>query len=137
MDAVITTIPMDQQDSFGQYVIPPGHIHVFPFEISMFSSVTLEMTHIFPNSQDFSIVAWITEKPLDGLVLNQQVGHFKLIRRQTVFEIHDAFLKQEDDDRLFLQSGRTYYVNVKNLQNRQNAYELFLDPAVTPAPPPP
>lgn len=132
MDSVITNISMDQQDSFGQYVILPGHIHVFSFQIPMFGSVKLEMTHIFPNSQDFSICAWITEEPLDGMVLQQGVGHFKLIRRQSLFEIHDEFLKGKDDDRLFLKSGRTYYVNVKDLQNRQNAYELFLD-AVQPS----
>lgn len=132
MSAVITTIPMDQQDSFGQYQILPGHIHVFPFQIPMFGSIKLEMTHIYPNSQDFSICTWITEEPLDGMVLQQGVGHFKLIRRQSIFEIYDSFLEGEDDDRLFLKSGRTYYVNVKDLQNRQNAYELFLD-AVQPS----
>lgn len=137
MDAVINTFQPDQRDSFGQYVILPGHIHIFPFTVPMFGKVSLELTHILTNSQDFSICAWVSERPLDRMVLQQGIGHFKLIRRQTIFEINDQFLKQGDDDhRLFLESGRTFYVNVKDLQNRQNAYELFLEESASNTPPP-
>jgi len=136
MDAVINTFQPDQRDSFGQYVILPGHIHVFPFTIPLFGKVCLELTHILPNSQDFSIDAWISEEPLDELVLRDGIGHFRLIRRQTVFHIHDETLRQGDhDSRLFLKSGIPYYVNVKDLQNRKNAYELFIEEVAHHSPP--
>lgn len=118
---VITQRTVDERDSFGQYALLPNHIHVFEFTVPMFGSITIGHAHILPNSQDFSIDYWISEEPLD----QRRFSHVKLIRRKVETTYHCSFLKaNEDDNRYFLQSGRTYYVNVKNLQNSRNAYEL-------------
>jgi hypothetical protein len=125
MDTIITQYAVDQRDPYGQYAILPGHTHVFELRVPMFGSVELTVAHILPNSQDFSIDVWISEEPLDGLVLNPGFGHHRAKRRADKFMIHDSFLKVDrEDDRLFLDSHKTYYVNVKNLQNRKNAYQL-------------
>lgn len=118
---VITTYSPEERDSFGQYSILPGHIHCFAFAVPMFGSVTIGHAHILPNSQDFSLDTWVSEKPLDG----RRYSHVKLIRRRVDFTYHCSFLKANvEDERLFLKSGQTYYVNIKNLQNSRNAYEL-------------
>lgn len=124
----ITNYSPNQRDTFGQYEILPGHVHVFSFSIPLLGSIDIEAAHILPNSQDFSIDLWISSDPLDGLLLGQDIGHFALIRRQTQFQIYDEFLKTGDEDqRLFLSSGRTFFINIKNLQNRKNAYELHIE----------
>lgn len=118
---LITTFAPEQRDSFGQYMILPGNLHVFPFTVPMFGSITIGHAHILPNSQDFSIDGWVSEQPLDG----RRYGHFKLMRRRIEVTYHCSFLKaDEEDTRYFLDSGKTYYANVKNLQNARNAYEL-------------
>ena len=125
MSSVITIIKPDQRDNYGQYRILPGHIQVFEFSIPLLGSLEIKIAHILPNSQDFSIDFWISEKPLDGLVLGQGFGHHKAHRRADKFVIYDSYLRANDeDDRLFLQSTRTYYLNAKNLQNKYNAFEL-------------
>lgn len=125
MGPEITLISLDQRDSYGQYRILPGHTNVFEFSIPMLGSLEIRIAHIFPNSQDFSIDLWISERPLDGLVLEQGFGHHAANRRADKFEIFDILLKANDEDRrLFLDSSKTYYMNVKNLQNKANAYEL-------------
>lgn len=124
---VITTIEPESRDSFGQYSILPGHIHVFPFTVPLLGQLTVGYGHILPNSQDFSIDGWISREPIDDRVL----GHFKLMRRRIDIQIFCSLLRADDDDtRIFLDSNRTYYVNIKNLQNARNAYELnFLLPS--------
>lgn len=102
----------------------------------MFGKVQLSIAHILPNSQDFSIDFWISEEPLDGLVLEHGFGHHRAKRRADKFDIYDSFLRTGDtDERLFLDSHKTYYVNVKNLQNHKNAYELDFFEDGTPPPP--
>ena len=124
----VTIIQPEQRDSFGPYRILPGHIHVFAFTVPLFGSVTLEIAHVLPNSQDFSLDFWISEEPLDGLLLQTGFGHFRAKRRADRFEIFDSFLRtSEDDERLFLDSHKTCYINAKNLQNRHNTYELTFE----------
>ena len=133
MGPEITIIKPEERDSYGQYRILPGHTNIFEFSVPMFGSLEVKIAHILPNSQDFSIDCWISETPLDGLVLGQGFGHHKAHRRADKFEFYDSYLRaDEDDPRLFLDSFRTYYMNVKNLQNRINAYELDF---VIPTPP--
>jgi len=122
MDSFITsTFAPDQRDSFGQYMILPNHIHSFEFTVPLLGSTTIGHTHILPNSQDFSLDTWISDDPLDG----QHFSHVKLVRRLIEKTYYCPLLKTGPrDDRLFLQSNQVYYVNIKNLQNSQNAYEL-------------
>lgn len=94
----------------------------------MFGSIKIGVSHIMPNSQDFSIDIWASEEILDKLVLAQGMGHFKAKRRVEEYEIFCSFLKRdEEDDRLFLPTHQPYFLNVKNLQNRVNAYQLNWD----------
>lgn len=124
----ITRFGPEDRDSFGQYEIPPNNIHIFSFAVPMFGSVTLQTSHILPNSQDFSIDLWISSEPLDGLVLRSGLGHYALIRRQREIIIYDELLKSNDEDsRFFLPSETTFFINMKNLQNRKNAYELVIE----------
>ena len=124
----VNTIEPDQRDSFGQYMIQPNTVTIFPFSIPLLQGLKLSAVHIYPNSQDFSIDMWITSQPLDGLQLFHGFNHFKPSRRTTEFLIFDSFLKKDQyDHRLFLPSGQTFYLNVKNLQNRINAFQLYLD----------
>lgn len=131
----VTIYQPEQRDSFGQYQILPGHVHVFAFAPPMLGGIKLTIAHIMPNSQDFSIDLWISERPLDGLVLREGFGHLKANRRADVYEIYDLFMRHDDEDeRLFLESHRSYYLNAKNLQNRINAYELTFDVISSPTP---
>ena len=127
--------PADR-DNWGQYQILSGQTHVFEFQVPINGSVTVGVAHILPNSQDYSLDVWVSEEPLDGLVLQQGFGHYKPIRRVREFQIYDMFTEMRGDDKMFLIPARTYYVNVKNLQNRMNGYELNIDEH-KPAPPPP
>lgn len=122
-------IPPSSRDSFDQYVIQPNSIMSFEFQIPTFGSLGLQLTHIYPNSQDLTINCWITSSPLDGLMLETGFGHFKPTRRSTNFVILDSFLKRDQyDDRLFLTSGRTWYLNVRNLQNKLNGFQASFVP---------
>lgn len=143
MDTIVKIIPPEERDPYGQYSIQNGYTHVLPFTIPLLGRVEFILAHILPNSQDFSLDMWITTKPLDGLVLQVGFGHFKPLRRADKYVIYDQFLKTDKDDpRLFLESGKTYYMNVKDLQNRKNAYQCEIHeippgPPVPPPPPPP
>ena len=118
----------DQRDSFGQYSISAGATHVFPFNVPMLGCLKISTAHIFPNSQDFSIDMWVTSQPLDGIAMYYGINHTKASRRTTEYLVYDQLLMtDETDERLFLASNQTFYVNVKNLQNRINAYELTFD----------
>jgi len=120
-----TTFEPEAQDSFGQYAIQPGSIHVFPFQIPMFGAMEIGHAHILPSTQDFSIDGWVSDAPLDG----RRYGHFKLMRRRTEIVYHCSFMKTDvEDPRYFLESGKTFYVNIKNLANQRNAYELTFSP---------
>lgn len=136
MGPEITVMKPAQRDSYGQYQILAGHTHVFEFQVPMFGSLNLKIAHLMPNSQDFSLDFWVSDQPLDGLQLERGFGHFRAKRRADQFTIHDSYLRAgEDDERMFLDSHKTYYVNVKNLQNRVNAYELdFSQEGVIPPP---
>jgi len=133
MDALITQYSEEQRDSFGQYSIGPGATHIFEFKVPFLSGLVVTSAHILPNSQDFSLDMWISQQPLDGLLLREGFGHFKLIRRSVQHTIYDELLKSGDTDvREFLASNTSCYLNVKNLQNRQNAYQLTFDPLPLP-----
>ena len=122
-------IPIESRDSFGQYIIGPGETHVFPFTFEFLGGLTIQSRHIQLNSQDFSLDLWVSGSPLDDLLLTRGLGHIKLSRVHDDRLIRDELLKPSPDhEGLYLPSGITYYVNVKNLENRQNAYELNLDP---------
>ena len=51
----VNTIEPDQRDSFGQYMIQPNTVTIFPFSIPLLQGLKLSAVHIYPNSQDFSI----------------------------------------------------------------------------------
>jgi hypothetical protein len=124
MNQYLTILPAER-DNYGQYAIAAGQTTIFPFAIPMFGSLQLTIAHLLPSSQDFSIDIWISDAPLDGLLLRDGFGHIKANRRAEHYTIYDAFLKRgDDDDRLFLPSGKSYYLNVKNLQNRHNTFQL-------------
>lgn len=132
----MTIYQPQQRDSFGQYQILPGHVHSFAFTVPMFGGTSVEIAHILPNSQDFSLDFWISEQPLDGLVLAQGFGHNKAKRRAERFDFMSSYLRADDNDtRLFLNPSKTYYLNAKNLQNRANAYELNFSELTQPPPP--
>lgn len=135
MDSNVEVFQPAARDSFGQYSIAGGHTHVFAFQIPMFGSLKITVAHILPNSQDFSLDVWASEQILDGLVLPAGMGHFKATRRAQQYEIFSSFLKQGPDDaRLFLPTHQPYFINVKNLQNRTNAYSLEFEEVVPPTP---
>ncbi len=129
MDTLINTIiEPEARDAWGQYPILPGHTHIFPFTLPMLNGIKISCAHILPNTQDFSMLMWISAKPLDDIMLEEGFGRFRPIRRTTEVEIFDIFLKRDsEDDRNFLFSNRTYYLNVKNLQNSKNGYQLTFE----------
>jgi hypothetical protein len=126
----------EDRDNWGQYQILSGQTHVFAFTVPINGTVNIGVSHILPNSQDYSLDVWISEEPLDGLVLQNGFGHYKPTRRLREFLINDMFTEMRGDDKMFLIPARTYYVNVKNLQNRVNGYELNIDETAPPPPPP-
>jgi hypothetical protein len=125
---IVTTIGLEDRDSFGQYEIQPGHTLVFPFIVPALGSTRILLQHTKQNSQDSSILAWITSAPLDGIQLELGFGRLRLSRAEQYYTIWDNFLRHgQDDDRLFLTNSRAYYLNIKNLQNSSNAFDLLFD----------
>lgn len=123
---LVSTYLPDARDSFGQYMIMPGNLHVFPFQVPMFGSITIGYAHILPNSQDFSIDGWISEEFIDSRLF----PHFKFMRRKIDITVYCSYLKvDERDERWFVDSSKDNYMQVKNLQNSKNAYELTFLPS--------
>jgi hypothetical protein len=117
----------EARDEGGFYFLPAGMTHVFPFRVPFLSSIKVEIAHLLPNSQDWSIDVWFSTKPLDGLLFarDASLSHFNPTRRLTGVEIYDELLRaSREDDRAFQPSSADLYINVKNLQNKQNTYRL-------------
>ena len=118
------TIPIEDRDPDHYYMIMAGQTMIFPFVVPMFSSISIETVHVLENSQDWSISAWFSDKPLDYVEFerNDKFNEHKLMRVQRLYEIWDQLILPENDPRLGLMPG-TYYLNIKNLQNRPNTFK--------------
>lgn len=129
----VTIFTPEQRDEGGYYILPAGVTHVFPFRIPFLGSLKVEVAHLLPNSQDWSVDVWFSERPLDGLLFRTDASlvHFNPTRRLTGPLVYDELLRTGNDDiRTFLPSSADFYVNVKNLQNKQNTYMLrFSEPS--------
>lgn len=127
-NASVTIINESDFDQDGLYQIHPGCTQIFPLIIPSLSSTRLTTNHLYKNSQDWSISWWITIEPLDGIVLSPGYGHFHMTRRTEVFEIFDLLIESSDPNRLALSANQSYFINVKNLQNSVNGYQLLIEP---------
>lgn len=120
----VTIIPTEQQDAWGQYIIGSGLTQCLPFQIPVGGEIILKVCHIFPNSQDWSIDYWFSRVPLDQQIFSTGFQHGKMSRLQRTITFVDQDLHEgADDDRVSWQAGVDIWLNVKNLQNSQNAYQ--------------
>jgi hypothetical protein len=117
-------IPIEDRDPDHYYMVGPGQTMIFPFIVPAFSSILIETIHVLDNSQDWSLSAWFSSKPLDDMEFarDDSLNEHKLTRVQRGYEIWDKLILTENDTRIGLMPG-TYYLNIKNLQNRNNTYK--------------
>lgn len=118
------TFKPEDRDQDGLYAIPPGTIHIFPFEVPFMGQQLITMRHYMPGSQDWSITAWFTKKPLDG-TLFPNLDNWDDFRLATVDREYPIWAAGSDaESEVYLEPGHTYYLNLRNLQNRPNGYFL-------------
>lgn len=119
----ITFEPNDR-DPDGMYAIPSGTVHVFPFQVPVMGQQLITMRHHFPSAQDWSISAWFTKKPLDG-TLFPNLDNWDDFRMSTDDREYPIWAEgSPEESEVYLPPLTTYYLNVKNLQNRDNGYIL-------------
>ena len=98
-----TILSPEDRDYDGYYHILPGHTHIFKFIVPSFGLNKIGVAHVMSGTQDWSLDCWIP-------------------RVMKEFEIWDE--KVAPEGTLTLPSNRIFYINVKNLQNRDNTYKL-------------
>lgn len=120
-----TVFAEEDRDPDGLYQIGSGHQHIFPFTVPFMGRQTILMKHALVNSQDFSISVWFSEAPGDKVIFSMDDSWdiFTLSRGERSFDIwsHGDAPTPESKQ---LDPGKTYYVNLHNLQNRPNGYQL-------------
>jgi hypothetical protein len=113
-----------------RYAIPGGVNHVFSFQIlpRKHSNITLALTQLEPPTQQFSVHAWLSRRPLDKILFenNPAMNPIKLTLVPKSIIIWDVQMTDLDPGALTLDPMLTYYVNVRNMQSGQNAYKLLL-----------
>ena len=119
-----TILSPEDRDYDGYYHILPGHTHIFKFIVPSFGLNKIGVAHVMSGTQDWSLDCWISSSPLDGVQFskNADMNHFGIPRVMKEFEIWDE--KVAPEGTLTLPSNRIFYINVKNLQNRDNTYKL-------------
>ncbi len=119
-------IEIEDRDPDEYYMIYPGQTIIFPFKIPMFSSQTIQHLHVLENSQDWSLACWFSEKPLDRMLFERidNWNEHKLQRIIREFEIWDELVAEPPHTKVALNSHQTYYVNIRNLQNKANTFKL-------------
>lgn len=113
-------------DPDGLYQIGPGNTFIFKFRVEPFGKTTINLSHKLNNTQDMTLNAWFSKKPLVEPLFsgNPALNNFKLVRRRQTFEFWDELVYAGDDTKILLDAGRDYYINIKNLQNSNNGFKL-------------
>lgn len=115
-----------EQDYY--YNIDPGWTYIFEFNIKELSRTLIDIGHFFENSQDYSISCWFSRKPLDDVMFmdKDDMSIFSIARNQLrKFSFSDIIVCEENE--VCLNSSFTYYLNIKNLQNKLNQFYLKID----------
>lgn len=106
-------------DPNGYYSLKPGETLIFPW--IHFDTTEISLVNTMENSQDFSIQAWLSRKPLDG-VLFPFISYMNYIQVPSNGRSITITSKKGDD--LFLESG-DYFLNVKNMDNEANSFRVL------------
>lgn len=120
-------IEVEDRDPDSYYQIQAGQTFIFPFTVPLFSSIHIGALHTMESAQDWSMSCWVSEKPLDCLQFqfDDMWNEHKMGRILREYEIWDQLVLGEGDARKGLEAGKTYYFNVRNLQNRYNQFKLM------------
>jgi hypothetical protein len=114
----------------GYYVIPGGVNHVFSFQIfpRRHSNITMSLSKMDPPAQQFSVHVWLSRRPLDKILFedNPSLNPVKLTLIPKSVVLWDFGMPDLDLGNLTLDPMLTYYVNVRNMQSAENAYQLLL-----------
>ncbi len=109
------------------YPLQIGYTHVFEFRIKPLSFTELAFAMVGEEGQDFSIEMSISEKPLNDFLFTKYTSfNFIHLSRpvQTVQIWDQLMVSPYDKKRLNLSADKSYFINLKNLQNKPNGYIL-------------
>lgn len=113
----VRIIEENERDNFDQYMMLPGETHCHHIEVRPDAKLVMQMTMIQPYelSQDNTLRCWFSLLPL-GETAIRTPPFDKFVLRRVAFDVILDTTKLE---------GGKYFLNIQNLQNSPNAYELI------------
>lgn len=110
--------------SDGYYDLKPGETLVFPWQVKPESYTETTITQTNLSAQDHTVQAWLSRKPVDDVMFYPMVNYMTNLvasRNGTVIDVYDT---NDKNHLLKAQSGKQYFLNVKNLANEHNSFKL-------------
>lgn len=109
----------------NRFVIQPGELHLFPVQLGMEQTLVVTVGHV-ADTQDHSLRIWISALP-NGTALAGIIWHANRppVRERTVLT---TSVNGDGLPFLVKTTPGKKYLNILNLINSKNAYELTFDP---------
>lgn len=111
----VTVIHENERDNFDLYMIRGGGIHCHRIEIRPNMDLVIRITQVKPyaDSQDNTLKCWFSEMPFQqSIILTPPLDRMTVRRRPIEITLNTTIL-----------SAGAHFLNVQNLENRENAYE--------------
>lgn len=114
------------------YALPNSEIHCLPFEIKPLTYATAHIAHsTFFKNQAFSIRFWASKTPAGpsiSLSPSSIKDHFNPGQKETILHFYDLNMDQSlvpaDALRQWLYPNTRYYMNIQNLETKQNGFYI-------------
>jgi hypothetical protein len=113
----------DDRDWDGYYGIAGGNTHCFAFTVPEGTKVDITMIHNDLTAQDHSLRCWFSDGA-NGAVWFSGDDTMDVFPMPRVFRSIPIWDLALDKPTHALDATRTWYLMVKNLQNKENRYQL-------------
>jgi hypothetical protein len=122
-------VDIPERDNAGSYSIQPNRITVFPFSIRPHTKTELIVYQTASNMQDGSLRFWVSDVPCDNRLFTKydSLNPVSLLRGAVhTISLYDVDVPNLPPSALILDSTKTYFANVQNVQAKMNAFRLIL-----------
>jgi hypothetical protein len=122
-------VDVAERDRDCSYSIQANRISVFPFSIRPHTKTDLIVYQTAPNMQDGSLRFWISNVPCDSRLFTKydSLNPVTLLRGNAhTLSLYDVDVANLPPSALILDSTKTYFANIQNVQAKTNAFRLIL-----------